>query len=313
VKATVTSGGSPAPGVLVSFSVTNGPNAGTASPPGCSPVTCQTDANGEVSWTYTSNGTPGTDTIRACFTDGAGTHCTTATKKWTASVATKLTLTPKTATNTVDTQHCVTATVTDAGGNPVSGVTVRFSVSGSVTTSGSGTTGASGQATFCYNGPSLPGSDAIHAYADTDNDTTQDPGEPFDDATKQWVAPATTAGCKVTNGGGITAANGDKANFGGNAQGSNPPKGQEEYQDKGPATPMNVHSINVRSVSCSADGKNASIFGQAQINGSGSYQYRIDVQDNGEPGVLDTYRIRLSNGYDSGTQVLSQGNIQIHL
>jgi hypothetical protein len=35
--------------------------------------------------------------------------------------------------------------------------------------------------------------------------------------------------------------------------------------------------------------------------------------DNGEPGVgVDRYEIRLSNGYDSGLQILQGGNIQIH-
>jgi hypothetical protein len=37
------------------------------------------------------------------------------------------------------------------------------------------------------------------------------------------------------------------------------------------------------------------------------------VTDNGEPGAgQDRYRIRLSNGYDSGTQTLAGGNIQLH-
>jgi hypothetical protein len=63
---------------------------------------------------------------------------------------------------------------------------------------------------------------------------------------------------------------------------------------------------------CNATRTRASIFGQATIDGSGTYDYRIDLQDLGEPGKTDTYRIRLSNGYDSGEQVLNQGNVQIH-
>ena len=312
VTATVTRNGQPEPGVLVSFSVVSGPNTGAASPPGCDPDPgCLTGVNGKVRWTYTSNGTPGTDTIRACFNDVSGQQCATATKTWEQqSTPTTLVLSPKTATNPVDSQHCVTATVSDANGDPMSGVTVRFSVTGSVTTSGSAVTDANGTAQFCYNGPALPGSDAIHAYADTDGDSTQDAGEPGDDATKTWVAPGTSAGCKVTNGGRITAANGDKATFGGVAQGATPPKGNEEYRDHGPATPMNVKSSSVDAVSCPS-ATTASIFGTATVDGAGSYQYRIDVTDQGEPGVLDTYRIRLSNGYDSGTQLLNQGNIQI--
>jgi hypothetical protein len=75
---------------------------------------------------------------------------------------------------------------------------------------------------------------------------------------------------------------------------------------------MNVHSINVQAVTCSADGTSASIFGQATVDGAGTYDYRIDLEDLGEPGSSDTYRIRLSNGYDSGEQTLKRGNVQIH-
>jgi Big-like domain-containing protein len=224
-----------------------------------------------------------------------------------------LTLTPKTDTNTVGEEHCVTATVTDGNGNPTPGITVRFSVTGSVNTSGSATTDANGQATFCYQGPALPGADVITAYADTNNNGVQDPGEPSDTATKEWVLPASTEGCKVTYGGRITAANGDKATFGGNAQvKSGVPKGQEQYRDHGPAQPRNVHSINVQAVTCSADKTQASIFGQATIDGAGSFDYRIDLKDLGEPGTSDTYRIRLSDGYDSAEKTLEGGNVQIH-
>ena len=154
----------------------------------------------------------------------------------------------------------------------------------------------------------------IRAFADTNNNGTQDVGEPSDTATKVWVLPTSTPGCKVTYGGRITAANGDKATFGGNANvRASGPSGEEEYQDHGAAADLNVHSIEVQSVTCSADGKSASIFGTATINGSGSVNFRIDVTDNGEPGAgSDTYRIRLSTGYDSGEQTLTGGNVQVH-
>jgi len=127
------------------------------------------------------------------------------------------------------------------------------------------------------------------------------------------VLPGSTPGCKVTYGGRITAANGDKATFGGNAQvPASGPQGQEEYQDHGAAADINVHSLTVDTVVCSADGTSASIFGTATVNGGGSYNYRIDLKDLAEPGTSDRYRIRLSNGYDSGEQVLEGGNIQIH-
>jgi hypothetical protein len=311
VTATVTDATQqPLQGVTVVFSVTAtaGNNASGS---------VDTDANGQAQFCYAGPTTPGVDAIHA-YADSnkngvqdTGEPFADATKTWVAGAPATLVLTPATDTNTVDDQHCVTATVKDAFGNPTPGITVRFSVTGSVTTSGSDVTDAAGQAEFCYTGPGLPGADVITAYADTDNDSVRDANEPQGTAVKTWIIPASTPGCKVTYGGRITAANGDKATFGGNAK-ANGLSGQEEYQDHGPALNINVHSINVLSVVCSSDGKSASIFGTATINGGGTFDYRIDLKDLGEPGDTDTYRIRLSNGYDSGEQVLAGGNVQIH-
>ena len=178
---------------------------------------------------------------------------------------------------------------------------MTFTVTGANPTSGSAVTDANGRATFCYTG-AMVGNDAITA-------TAQGGTNPSDTAQKTWVAPASTTGCKITNGGNLTAANGDKANQ--RLQRDGAGQGQQEYQDKGLAQAMNVKAINVQAVVCNAAGTAGSIFGQATINGSGTFNYRIDVQDLGEPGTIDTYRIPLSNGYDSGVKVISGGNIQI--
>lgn len=85
VTATVTSGGSPVVGTLVSFSVSAGPNVGQVSDPGeCSiDPNCNTDPSGQTSWTYTGSGGVGVDVIQACFTDGEGEeHCTEVKKEW---------------------------------------------------------------------------------------------------------------------------------------------------------------------------------------------------------------------------------------
>ena len=219
-------------------------------------------------------------------------------------VPTKLVLTPKLATNPVDAQHCVTANVTDAFGNPVAGTGVSFTVTGEDNLTGHGTTDASGNATFCYQVGAFPGADVITATADSGT-------HPTDVANKGIALLANSPGCKVTAGGRILAANGDKGTFGGNAMGTGP-SGDEEYQDHGTATNINVHSTSVLTVSCSADKTSATIFGTATVNGGGSVMFRIDVKDLGEPGVNDRYRIRLSSGYDSGDQQLVGGNVQIH-
>jgi hypothetical protein len=216
-----------------------------------------------------------------------------------------LTLSPPTAFNPIGTSHTVTAHVFDVLG-PYVGDTVGFAVSGgpaAVPASGSVLTNGSGLASFTFsNTPPDVGTNTITA---TDGSLTAT-------ATKTWGFPPSTAGCKVTGGGRISAQSGDKATFGGNANG-NGPSGQEEYQDHGDAVDINVHAISVEAVTCNAAKTTAGIFGFATIDGGGSYVFRIDVSDLGEPGAgTDHYRIRLSTGYDSGDQVLAGGNIQIH-
>ena len=234
-----------------------------------------------------------------------------------------LVLSPEAATNPVGEEHCVTATVTDQSGNPTRGVSVVFSVTGVITTNGdvvtlgaggTDTTDTRGEATFCYTSE-LPGENVITAFADTNGNGVQDAGEPVDVATKTYVLPASTPGCEVTitKGGWIIAANGDKATFGGNAKvtADGEVSGQEEYQDHGPARPLNVHSLNVLAVVCSADRSEATIYGEATVDGIGPVIYRIRVRDNGEPGTNDMYGILLSNGYYSGERKLEGGNVQI--
>jgi hypothetical protein len=83
VTATVTAGGAPLAGTLVSFSVVSGPNAGqTSDPSECTPVGCTTNASGQVSWKYTGAFAVGTDVIEACFTFEEHTFCSRATKDW---------------------------------------------------------------------------------------------------------------------------------------------------------------------------------------------------------------------------------------
>jgi hypothetical protein len=182
--------------------------------------------------------------------------------------------------------------------------------------SGSATTNANGQATFCFSA-ALPGEDVIHAFADSDNDTAQDAGEPAGEATKTWTLPASTELCevKITQGAWIVANNGDRASFGGNARveaDGSTVRGQENYQDHGPAQPRHVQSIELTATTCSDDLTMATIFGRATVDGAGSFTFRIDVTDQGEPGSNDSYGIILSDGYASGQKRLQGGNVQIH-
>lgn len=85
VTATVISDGVPIGGLLITFDVTSGPNAGLTSIPDdgeCFPNdNCTTDANGQVSWTY-SSAQLGTDVIAASLDGVAESNAVQQT--WTA-------------------------------------------------------------------------------------------------------------------------------------------------------------------------------------------------------------------------------------
>lgn len=83
VTAAVVDGqGQPFPAQLVAFAVT-GANAGATGI--CAPASCQTDASGRVTFTYTG-AAAGRDTITACFTAQGRQQCATATKDWVSVV-----------------------------------------------------------------------------------------------------------------------------------------------------------------------------------------------------------------------------------
>jgi hypothetical protein len=84
------SGAPPVAGQLVDFTVT-GQNAGASGT--CVPVDCKSDINGDVSFTYSDGAGAGDDTIKASFTDSAGSLQTaTAQKHWVVPVTHQLTV-----------------------------------------------------------------------------------------------------------------------------------------------------------------------------------------------------------------------------
>lgn len=223
---------------------------------------------------------------------------------------TMVTLTPQTAVNNVGTQHTVTATVENAGGMPVGGVDVDFTVAGSINTTLSCPTGASGECSVTYNGPSLPGADLIVGCADSDGNGARDPGEPCGEATKAWLLPSSTPG-QVTGGGHVlNPSDGEEVAFGFNAKSdSKGLKGNCTVVDKAPARNVKIKCLTVDSLVQS--GNSATFFGQADVNGV-TTTYRIDVTDNGEPGRnRDTFTIQTGTGYSAGG-LLDNGNIQVH-
>jgi len=218
-----------------------------------------------------------------------------------------VTLSPAVATNDVGTSHIVTATVTTADGTPSASYTVFFTVTGSVSATGSCTTSAQGQCSFTYAGPPFPGADLITGCADANTNSMCDMGDPRGDAMKAWTLPATTPG-EVTGGGWITKG-GDKVAFGFIADSDgvgSTPEGHCNVIDHATKTHIKCVSIDALVVTPT----HATFFGRATVGGVEA-GYRIDVDDLGEPGTNDTFKILTDTGYvAAGT--LQGGNIQIH-
>ena len=131
---------------------------------------------------------------------------------------------------------------------------------------------------------------------------------------------------KITGGGHgetFTASFTPAGSFGFNvmaSEGDPAPKGELEYIDHD--TGMNVHGhtmidLAVWPINNGKKGKWGGWFsGLCTINGVPGFSFRVDVEDNGEPGVNDKFKIKIWDGvffYESPWTTLVVGNIQIHV
>jgi hypothetical protein len=109
----------------------------------------------------------GTNTMRLAIADGGDPVYDSwvllqAGSLTTVPVATSLVLAPASAERTVGDEHCVTATLTDQNGQPMSGESVSFTVTGTHPSVESVVTGVAGTAERCWTG-SAAGEDAVVA------------------------------------------------------------------------------------------------------------------------------------------------------
>lgn len=230
--------------------------------------------------------------------------------------ATAVALTPSTAVNPVGTEHTVTATATTASGDPVEGADIDFTVVGATSEDPGGpvqqscTTDEDGQCSITYEGPTFPGGDTITGCADNDEDGVHDAGEPCGVATKEWVLPASTPG-KATGGGQIVHVDGAGTTFGFRFKS---PGGVEEIRGEcvvrdHTAAKDKVDCVNVLAYVQVAN--QATIYGNATVNGEDHGLFRLHVTDNGESGDSDTLEFETEYGYVR-IGAVTNGNIQVH-
>lgn len=114
-------------------------------------------------------------------------------------------------------------------------------------------------------------------------------------------------GAHEATGGGHISIGAEKANFAFDAESSlAATSGHLTYHDR--TGDVKVHSQSITSLQVS--GNQATIQGSCTVNKVPGFSFTVEVIDNGESGSSDSFRIRLSNGYDRGGPV-GGGNIQV--
>jgi RHS repeat-associated protein len=148
--------GQPVANLIVTFRVTNGPNAGRTGQG-------TTGANGQAIFSFTST-IAGTDTLEATINlQGGNTLASNqVTATWTAPLV--LTLAPPATTLPLGAPATLVATLADSAHQPVSGAAVSFQVLTGPNSgrTGQGTTDTAGQASFTYTSATL-GTDVVEA------------------------------------------------------------------------------------------------------------------------------------------------------
>lgn len=195
------------------------------------------------------------------------------------------------------------ATVTSAGGTPTGTVTFRdgATVLATVPVDGSGHAAYTTSSLFI----------GAHAITATYNGDANFTGSASTALVQTVVPPLSTESVKVNGGGFITLTTGGNGSFGleGKVSKTDVASGNVEYQDHDAG--LNIKSTTITAVAVT--GTHARMFGKATVNGSGSFDFIVDVDDLGEPGAgVDKFQIQLSNGYTAGAALLSGGNIQVH-
>jgi hypothetical protein len=224
-----------------------------------------------------------------------------------AAVVDSVALSPASAVVRVRKDHTVSATAT-AGGQPVPGAPLLFSVAGSVSASGSCVTDSSGICSFTYTGPDRPGADTVTACGDLNGNGTAEVGEPCGPAGVTWVRRVLVM---HASGDGViaNAAGLAKITFHLNFRRvGHHLKGHCHVVDATAVARVKVKCLDVTSFTRA--GRHVTITGDASI-GDVTTTYQVDAFDAKQSGGPDTVQIQTASGY-SASGTLVSGDIQIH-
>jgi len=112
-----------------------------------------------------------------------------------------------------------------------------------------------------------------------------------------------SVGCKITAGT-LRSANNGRGGFNVQATGATTVKGELQFQNNS----INFHAPNMTALGCSPDGKKGWFAG----TGKNGDTFLAHVEDNGEPGSNDIFKIWVNGVARNGNGALTGGNVQIH-
>jgi hypothetical protein len=243
--------------------------------------------DGQVTLTFSTT-TVGTAQIKFTAGYAPDTASGSTSITWIAGPPARITLSPGNATANVDGLVSEVATVSDAYGNPVAnGTTVTFTITGANPRVGTFPT-SNGQANLNYSG-ALPGTDTLTASAGSAAPAT---------AQITWTAADSTARASLN----IVSPFSPSiiAMVQTNARGG-APHGQLLFMNSA------VRLQHVQFTGLIVNGNQATLYGSARLAGGTPVIFRLDATEGPNTGSV---RLRLSTGYDSGTQTARWVQIQ---
>lgn len=118
--------------------------------------------------------------------------------------------------------------------------------------------------------------------------------------------------CQFEAGGSGQTARGDASHFG-ILVSTAPPTGAVSFTDLGPATPVRLQSVHLATVSCSPNAAEATLTGAAttEVRPPRVVGFRLNLSVLTTKKPSATLRIQLTDGYDSGMDVLTSAILLI--
>jgi hypothetical protein len=118
--------------------------------------------------------------------------------------------------------------------------------------------------------------------------------------------------CRILGRGSAQTAHGDSSMFFVLAA-SSPPAGLVQFTDEGPMSHVQLHDPRVSTVTCTTSSTFATVTGSAhpQPGVSPIVGFRINLAVAAGKSTPATFRLRLTDGYDSGIETLPRGSLEI--